>query len=191
MQASVLYQKKGQNRLKISKIWRSPQEAAFGYGHPLPVPVLVGCDGLLTVSALKVQNNSTWYEWDGILGWREAARRGTGQSASHPSSPLPSYHSRPLTIPVSQRPRSRTLHSKTHGLGSELPPSHCQTHPDAEQVFCRDPFCNAAFVRGAGMDARADCHCLKPAVLPLWPLSCAFPLSVAWAARVEFVPRLI
>lgn len=147
MQASVLYQKKGQNRLKI---WRSPQEAAFGYGHPLPVPVLVGCDGLLTVSALKVQNNSTWYEWDGILGWREAARRGTGQSASHPSSPLPSYHSRPLTIPVSQRPRSRTLHSKTHGLGSELPPSHCQTHPDAEQVFCRDPFCNAAFVRGAG-----------------------------------------
>lgn len=68
MQASVLYQKKGQNRLKI---WRSPQEAAFGYGHPLPVPVLVGCDGLLTVSALKVQNNSTWYEWDGILVWRD------------------------------------------------------------------------------------------------------------------------
>ncbi len=38
------------------------------------------------------------------------------------------------------------------------------------------------------MDARADCPCLEPAERPLRPPSCAFPLSVAWAARLGVRP---
>ena len=163
MQASVLYQNKEQNRLK--KLAITPR-SGFLIRPPLGYACLWGVRRVAycrcRIQYLVIINRTEFLdgEMEVVLVPKSAqgqpARRGTGQSVSHPllPSPLPSQA---LDNPRLVTPS--TPFAKTHGLGSELPPStvkHCQTHPDAEHVFCRDPSRSAA--SGTWWEERDGCQ---------------------------------